>query len=456
MFSAVLTAFNVQSYQLLQPAPTDSATFLLQQISTQLNSFSINPPFINATLTSPAPPLLPRPFQAPSSAVWINTLWFSSLVCSLASASLALIVKQWLHQAVMGLSGTSRESARFRQHRLDGLLKWRVGSIVTALPILLQVALIFFLVGMVMLLWTLHPTVAIVVSSLVATLFAVFVVVTFLPVFKWDCCYRSPQAFAVYAVIRLIYNAIKRLLGRVFKLLWDWRIRREGRIESKSLASRMFFWNLRDFAIPTWHGRDEQAIALSAGQLDRRIITSAYATTLSPSYLRYLHVVFSDLPGEHINACLQDIWSVCDSHWKAPTGGELQCHWLKHILKAEPSALYAVRHMLTIPECDRDEGWRRDTLDLLAKLVSISGPQDCGSELVVSTLAPLCLGNNDLAWTASSALGGYWTVSSVPNEEVASYAVLRSGTSTGSPETTKLTTTISSSCVRMETSELEA
>ena len=118
----------------------------------------------------------------------------------------------------------------------------------------------------------------------------------------------------------------------------------------------MFFWNLRDFAIPTWHGRDEQAIALSAGRLDRRIITSAYATTLSPSYLRYLHVVFSDLPGEQINACLQDIWSVCDSHWKAPTGGELQWHWLKHTLKAEPSALYAVRHMLTIPECDRDEG----------------------------------------------------------------------------------------------------
>ena len=43
LFSAILTAFNVQSYILLQPASPDPTLAVLQQISLQLNSFSVNP-----------------------------------------------------------------------------------------------------------------------------------------------------------------------------------------------------------------------------------------------------------------------------------------------------------------------------------------------------------------------------------------------------------------------------
>ena len=104
-------------------------------------------------------------FSAPLSAVWLNTLWFSSLVCSLSSASIALLVKQWLQEARDGLSGTSRECARLRQHRLNGLVKWRIDIIVAALPILLQIALGTFFAGMLILLWTLNTTVAAVTSE---------------------------------------------------------------------------------------------------------------------------------------------------------------------------------------------------------------------------------------------------------------------------------------------------
>ena len=43
LFSAVLTAFNVQSYTLLTPDPQDRLLGTLQQISAQLGSFSVNP-----------------------------------------------------------------------------------------------------------------------------------------------------------------------------------------------------------------------------------------------------------------------------------------------------------------------------------------------------------------------------------------------------------------------------
>ena len=57
------------------------------------------------------------------------------------------MVKQWLHELSIGVSGsgTSRESARVRQFRLNSLRRWRVGGIVIIIPILLQLALFLFL-----------------------------------------------------------------------------------------------------------------------------------------------------------------------------------------------------------------------------------------------------------------------------------------------------------------------
>ena len=50
LFSAVLTAFNVQSYQLLTPPPaTDPIIVALERISAQPSSFSVKPPSVNST-----------------------------------------------------------------------------------------------------------------------------------------------------------------------------------------------------------------------------------------------------------------------------------------------------------------------------------------------------------------------------------------------------------------------
>ncbi|EIW63815.1 uncharacterized protein TRAVEDRAFT_87402, partial [Trametes versicolor FP-101664 SS1] len=45
LFSAVLTAFNVESYSLLQQNPTDTTNALLAQLSAQISSFTINSSF---------------------------------------------------------------------------------------------------------------------------------------------------------------------------------------------------------------------------------------------------------------------------------------------------------------------------------------------------------------------------------------------------------------------------
>ncbi|KAI0640222.1 hypothetical protein C8Q77DRAFT_119620 [Trametes polyzona] len=189
LFSAVLTAFNVESYSLLKADHADTTNALLAQMAAQMNSFALNPTFMKATQPyTPLPP--PSTFRAATSVVWINIFWFSSLICSLSAAFIGMMVKQWFHENEHGLSGTSRDAARLRQHRYDSLIKWRVGTIVAILPVLLQLASALFLAGLLTLLWSLHHVVAVVVAVLVSDLLVFTLVTMVTPTFSPDCVYK--------------------------------------------------------------------------------------------------------------------------------------------------------------------------------------------------------------------------------------------------------------------------
>ncbi|KAI0365883.1 hypothetical protein BV20DRAFT_953293, partial [Pilatotrama ljubarskyi] len=146
LFSAIVTAFNVQSYLPLQQTPDPTLAAILQ-ISLQLSSLSINPPFLNSTHPAFGSTDAARAGPAPgppvgTAIVALNALWFSSLVLSLSSASVGIMVKQWLNAYKSGLSSEktsretreTRESARVRQYRLNNLIRWRVEAIVLAVP----------------------------------------------------------------------------------------------------------------------------------------------------------------------------------------------------------------------------------------------------------------------------------------------------------------------------------
>ncbi|KAI0758690.1 hypothetical protein C8Q74DRAFT_1187143, partial [Fomes fomentarius] len=191
LFSAVLTALIVESYKLLSPPPPDPVLVALQQISLQLSSFSINPSFVNSTQPSVFQVLPPAPLP-PRWAVWLNALWFSSLIFSLSAASVGIMVKQWLNEYSTGLFGDSRHFARLRQHRLRNLERWHVAGIVAILPVLLQIALALFFGGLLIQLWILDSDVAAVASVLVGLLFSFTFATSLIPIFRADCCFLSP------------------------------------------------------------------------------------------------------------------------------------------------------------------------------------------------------------------------------------------------------------------------
>ncbi|KAI0652936.1 hypothetical protein C8Q70DRAFT_878544, partial [Cubamyces menziesii] len=195
LFSAILTAFNVESYQSLQISSPDPTPAILQQISFQLSSMVYAPPFINSsypTFTTFQPSSASAPAVARST-IWLNALWFSSLVLSLSSASVGILVKQWLNEYQRGLAGDSVHIVRLRQHRLNNLERCHVRTIVNAIPVLLQAALALFLAGLLLLLWDLHHTVAAVTSGFVSAIALFIIGTTLAPLFTARCAYLSPQ-----------------------------------------------------------------------------------------------------------------------------------------------------------------------------------------------------------------------------------------------------------------------
>ena len=216
------------------------------------------------------------------------------------------MVQQWLHDVHIGLSGTSSHNASRRQHRHNVLLKWRVDMIVLIPSILVQLALVLFLVGLVILLWTLHQTVAIVGTVPVGALFPFLVVVICLPLFKWDCCYRSPQAQALYTVVRRVLRtfahaweaSVKRLPPNPFKLYFSTSDETDRWMSSpRRIILKM----------PTWRGREERHVSSALGMLACNTAVMAFTTTFDPEHLDKLHIVLPDLDAKHLASCFDDI-----------------------------------------------------------------------------------------------------------------------------------------------------
>ncbi|KAJ3521917.1 hypothetical protein NM688_g8951 [Phlebia brevispora] len=190
LFSAVLTAFVVESYTSLSPDPTDAMIQLLMQISIQTSSYTITPSFMNATTS----PVLSLAFQPNPTAVIVNRFWFISLILSLITASFGILIKQWLreYKAVDSKHSSLRNRLRIRQFRYPALLKWKVFELVACLPLLIQVALGLFLLGLCFFTWNINPSIGRSCTVLVSAWIFFFTATVFAPTFSSACPYKSP------------------------------------------------------------------------------------------------------------------------------------------------------------------------------------------------------------------------------------------------------------------------
>ena len=298
----------MQSYLLLQPDSGDTVVQALVHISAQLSSFSVNQAFINSSAPVFVPPR-DSSFSAPLYAIWINALWFPSLICTLSASSIAVTVKQWLYQYKQGLSGTSREISRMRQYRYENLLSWRVPEIIAMLPVLLQIALSLFLGGLLILLWSLHPLVAVFASVLVGMLGVFHFVTTIMPTFCPDCSYQSPQALGIFLVLeplRRVFIEVSKTASSYSTTSFLTRVDGSFHFICEKLGALV---PMRGTHRSSWHAREKAAADSKRADLDRGLVMTAYDVTLIDTVLHTsLGPCMWDMQPECIRRCYDDVF----------------------------------------------------------------------------------------------------------------------------------------------------
>ncbi|KAJ7505893.1 hypothetical protein B0H11DRAFT_2334908 [Mycena galericulata] len=142
LFSAILTAFIIESYTTLTPDSGDATVQLLTQISQQLAAAANGSTFHMPT---------PAPFTPLATSLVCNALWFISLGLSLTCALIATLLEQWacdfLHKADMRSAPVIR--ARIFSYLYYGLKRFNMHTIVDVIPLLLHVSMLFFFAGLI-------------------------------------------------------------------------------------------------------------------------------------------------------------------------------------------------------------------------------------------------------------------------------------------------------------------
>jgi hypothetical protein len=147
-----------------------------------------------------------------SSAIGINTLFFSSLVLSLLTALAAMLIKQWARQYRMGLGDgiIPWTLARFRHERYIGLRESPLPDMIAWTPILMHSSLLLFMIGAVWWLHSLHAVVTLgVVTALTASGLIGYGALAFIPKiypnspFVWPSFHRQQPTIQDSAEIKV-------------------------------------------------------------------------------------------------------------------------------------------------------------------------------------------------------------------------------------------------------------
>lgn len=145
--------------------------------------------------------LLP-PFSPDSESIWVNALWFAALTLSLITASLGMLVKQWYREYLAGNFLAPDERCRVRYFRRVGLLWYKVPEIASFLPLLLQLSLALFFVGLVIYIHIFLPSICWHITTLIGLWFLFIIATTFIPIFSPSCPYKTPFLKTVFSKIQ--------------------------------------------------------------------------------------------------------------------------------------------------------------------------------------------------------------------------------------------------------------
>jgi hypothetical protein len=205
----VVAALLILSVPGIRQDPQHISAFYLARIDQQLSTQPNGPQAsIPSSLSDPI-----KPFTPPTLGVWVNGLWFLSLVISLTCALLATMPQQWARRylRVAHPRYSPHMRARIRAFYKLGVEKLHIPWAVEALRALLHISFFLFFAGLSVFLFGVHPTIFKVVTAWIGLCVILYACLTFLPIIRKDCPYFTPLSAPFSSYITGIRNIFSRL-----------------------------------------------------------------------------------------------------------------------------------------------------------------------------------------------------------------------------------------------------
>jgi hypothetical protein len=218
LFSAILTAFIIDSKQNLKVNPTDQMVYYLQQNVAMLDQISRQISSIAPQFSIPSAPPSPFPaFNPLASDIIVNAFWFMALVFSLSAALLATLVQQWVrdYMHVFQRYSDPLKSARLRQYLYEGSERLYMPLVAEAVPCLLHVSLFLFLIGLCDSVFNVNTAVGFSTTIPIAIISLLYILTTFAPAIYPQSPYQTSFSGRIWSTMQRIRR--RRFKDRNFK-----------------------------------------------------------------------------------------------------------------------------------------------------------------------------------------------------------------------------------------------
>ncbi|KAH9173675.1 hypothetical protein EDB89DRAFT_1849714, partial [Lactarius sanguifluus] len=186
IFSATVATFIAMSYPNLQQDPNVTTQSILVKISQQLAT-------TNDTI--PAASLSDQSSFTPSGwVVFVNSVWFLSLVLSLTCALIATLLQQWARRYLQMIQRNHPPHVRahIREYFSRGARRFRIFWLVEALPFLLLISVLLFFAGLLAFAFLANRTAACITAAIVGFCIISYIALTLMPLKYHDCPYHTP------------------------------------------------------------------------------------------------------------------------------------------------------------------------------------------------------------------------------------------------------------------------
>jgi Family of unknown function (DUF6535) len=244
----------------IRPNSQDTSAFYLARINQQLSKQLNEPqdPIPKSLSNNPA-----QSFSAPTSAVWVNGLWFLSLVISLTCALMATLLQQWARRylEVAYPTYSPHKRARIRAFYSEGVKNLHVPWTAEALPALLHISLFLFFAGLAVFLFKVHLTIFGVVTAWIGICVVLYACLTFLPIIRKNSPYSGPLS----AFFSFCATGMRHVF---FKLFEKFRRNRDSAMHRVHFFSRNMRKTAEDYAWRLHHDIDYRALLWTFKSLD--------------------------------------------------------------------------------------------------------------------------------------------------------------------------------------------